>query len=178
METEIWKDVVGYEGIYRVSNLGNIKSLPRNGTVKYEHILIGGIDLNGYKIVRFSRNNRSTTKSFHRIVAIAFIKNPFNYPQVNHIDGCKTNSSVKNLEWCDAKYNKRHSIDILGKKRKLETYPMIPIVQKNLNGNILKLYKSVRDASRLTNINVGNISSCLTGKRKTAGKYIWKYAKI
>lgn len=177
MEEEIWKDVVGYEGIYCVSSLGNIKSLPRNGTVNHERILIGGIDLNGYKIVRFSRDNKSATKSFHRVVATAFIENPFNYPQVNHIDGCKTNPSAKNLEWCDAKYNKLHSIHVLGKKRKPDTYSSKPIIQCDKEGKEIAIFRTLRAAGLALSINNGNISSCLNGRYKSAGGYLWKYLK-
>lgn len=172
-----WRDVIGYEGIYKVSESGLILSTPRNGTVKYPIVLIGGIDQNGYKIVRFSKNNKSTTRTVHRIVALAFIPNPKGYNMVNHINGIKTDNRADNLEWCDASYNKIHSIYILGKKRKIETYPRISVVQKDLNGRIVNQFESLRDASRLTGINIANICLCVSGKRKTAGKYIWEHCK-
>lgn len=114
---EIWKDVVGWEGLYIVSNLGNIRSLDRrikgpqpNGRLikgKLRKILIS----NGYASVNLidKQTGRSTRNSVHRFVAEAFIPNPENKPCVNHIDGNKQNNHVSNLEWCTYKENSEHA---------------------------------------------------------------------
>lgn len=116
---EVWKDIAGYEGLYQVSNRGRVKSLARNTTK-------GGIltELecrNGYVRVQTSRGNTREKFLIHRLVAQAFILNPKNKPQVNHIDGNKKNNNLKNLEWVTAKENTNHgmeigSIDIKGEK--------------------------------------------------------------
>jgi len=106
-QEEIWKDVVGYEGLYKVSNLGRVKALERkiikqDGTIRdirKEIILKIHISDYGYCRVMLSKNGVQNNYRVHRLVAIAFIENPKNKPQVNHIDHDKTNNKVENLEW-------------------------------------------------------------------------------
>jgi hypothetical protein len=112
---EIWKDVVGYEGIYKVSNIGNIISCKRlifvNTGCFYskEFLMKTAIDKLGYVRVGLTKNNKKKLWLFHRVIALAFIPNPSNYPMVNHIDGNKSNNSLDNLEWCTASQNISHS---------------------------------------------------------------------
>ena len=96
---EIWKDVVGYEQFYQVSNNGRVRR-------KRDHYeLSQQIGSGGYKQVALSKSGKSKQISVHRIVAKAFIKNEFNYPCVNHKDENKQNNNVENLEWCSYRYN-------------------------------------------------------------------------
>lgn len=111
---EIWKDVVGYEGYYQVSNLGRIKSLDRkrfNGKVmafRKGEIKIHTVLRNGYCSVRLSKDGIVKNMLVHRLVAIAFLENPHNLPQVNHKDEDKQNNRVDNLEWCTRLYNNNY----------------------------------------------------------------------
>ena len=108
MKIEIWKPVVGYEGLYEVSNWGIIKALPKideDGHKRKERLLKPCYDSKKYLIVKLSKNKITKNYKVHRLVAEAFIPNPNNLPQVNHKDENKTNNVVTNLEWCDAKYN-------------------------------------------------------------------------
>lgn len=107
MEEEIWKDVVGFEELYQVSSLGRIKSFKK----KNEKILKPYLDKNGYTNIGFCRKTRSKRYLLHRIVAIAFIPNPDNLPQVNHKDGNKQNNAKNNLEWSTPSENTQHSYD-------------------------------------------------------------------
>ena len=101
---EIWKDCKGYEGKYQVSNLGRVWSI---GSQKY---LKGSTDKDGYMCVYLTaKNGKTKIEKIHRLVALVFLDNPNNYPQVNHKDENKQNNCVDNLEWCDTKYNTTYS---------------------------------------------------------------------
>ena len=111
--TEIWKDIVGYEGLYQVSNLGNVKRLKGykgrgKGYIVEEHLIKPSINSNGYQNVVLCKNGKTKTFSMHRLVAIAFLDNSDNLPEVNHKDEDKTNNCVDNLEWCDRVYNNNY----------------------------------------------------------------------
>lgn len=107
---ENWIDVKGYEGIYQVSDKGRIKRLV-GFRCKEERVLKLGKNKGGYHIVFLSKNNKRKHYLVHRLVAMSFIENPENKPQVNHIDGCKTNNCLSNLEWNTSSENMQHSYD-------------------------------------------------------------------
>ena len=111
--TEIWKDIVGYEGLYQVSNLGNVKRLKGykgrgKGYIVEEHLIQPSINSRGYQNVILCKNGKTKTFTMHRLVAIAFLDNSDNFPQVNHKDENELNNCVDNLEWCDSKYNNNY----------------------------------------------------------------------
>ena len=107
-ESEVWKDIVDYEGYYQVSNKGNVRSIGRKDSIGRKR---RGLTLKlrntrkGYILVDLSKNGIRETKYTHRLVAEAFLPNPNNYPEVNHRDEVKDNNNVENLEWCDTRYN-------------------------------------------------------------------------
>lgn len=110
-ESEIWKDVVGYEGFYQVSNKGNIYSVERKDSIGRKiggRILKPTYDKYGYLQVNLCKNGKLKTIFRHRLVAEAFIPNQNNYLEINHKDEVKTNNNVDNLEWCTSKYNANH----------------------------------------------------------------------
>ena len=108
---EIWKPVKGYEGYYEVSNLGRVKSLAiyvntKNNSKRYRsERVLKGILHNGYVWVTLSKYNIKSKKRVHRLVAEAFIPNPYGLPYINHRDEVKTNNVFTNLEWCTVQYN-------------------------------------------------------------------------
>lgn len=113
---EIFKDIKDYEGLYQVSNLGNVKSLPKgdgNGNrvriLKFDEGTRS--DRVTYRRVTLSKNSKTKRYQVHRLVAQAFIPNSGNLPFVNHIDNDGTNNSVSNLEWCTQATNMKHSSD-------------------------------------------------------------------
>ena len=98
---EIWKDIKGFEGHYQVSNFGRVKSIK----FRKERILKPANNGCGYLYVNLSKNGKYNIYLIHRLVALIFISNPNNLPEINHRDEDKTNNKVENLEWCDRKYN-------------------------------------------------------------------------
>lgn len=173
MENEIWRDIPGYEGLYQVSNLGRIKTLERiyfcgnhhSARIQREKLL-KTTSVGGYKRVLITKNNKRKGYLVHRLVAIVFIPNPDNLPQINHKNEIKTDNRVENLEWCTAQYNNRY-----GNRRK-------KMILKNTNGkkstpvicletNII--YPSQSQVQRETGIPQSYISACCARKGKTKG---------
>ena len=99
---EEWRAVPGYEGLYEVSNMGNVRNVRRNKLLRLPKTNDGYIRVSLYK------NGIKTCFQVHRLVAQAFIENPDNLPMINHKDEDKTNNNVTNLEWCDVKYNNNY----------------------------------------------------------------------
>ena len=151
---EIWKDVVGYEGLYKVSNLGNVFSIPRQGThSKEKYFLKKNKDRKGYLHVTLFKKCKSFNTGVHRLVAEAFIPNPKNKPQVNHIDGNKENNCVNNLEWVTNEENMQHS----------------------LSGDFIKTWYCIKDIERELGFDNRNICACCRHKKNIAYGYIWRY---
>lgn len=180
MESEIWKDVVGYEGLYQVSNLGRVKGLDRKASIGNNNFrsVKGGLlkirkgEKTNYPFVALTKNHKASLIRVHRIVAEAFIPNPNNYPQVNHKDGDKTNNCVCNLEWVTCSQNTKHAYDNrLNKKARP--------VECLKDGVVIKTYKSALEAERLDGFQSQNIAHCCNhkyGHKKHKG-YEWRYAE-
>ena len=178
MENEEWLDIKDYEGYYQVSNLGRVKSLPREildagGVIRRRNgkLLTPRVTGNNYRQVSLCKNGVTRQFLLHRLVAEAFIPNSNNCAQVNHIDEDKANNSVSNLEWCTAKYNSHYSQTF----KKAVAATSKKVVQCDLLGNVLNIWNSTQEASRATDVNQSLISRCCNGKRNKAGGYLWKF---
>ena len=160
---EYWNDVVGYEGIYKVSNLSRLKTVSREKKVlrngKYvniqvvEKLLTGKINSYGYKVFGLTKNNKYKVNSLHRIVALAFIPHPNNYDTVNHKDGNKLNNCMLNLEWCDNDYNIKHAIALSLKKNHVKG---CDVYNAKLSNEEVKYIKRMW-ALRLSQSSIGEI---------------------
>ena len=149
---EIWKDIEGYEGLYQVSNLGRIKRLKGVGCRK-ERVLKSS-PVKGYSSVALWSYCKFKAISIHRAVALAFIPNPDNKEEVNHIDGIKTNNRVDNLEWNTRKENIKHAID----NKLYKTTPVIDLLTS-------QIYESIKLASIYYNVQETHLAMMLRGER-------------
>ena len=169
-----WRPVPNYEGIYRVNNIGQIQNIKTGHYLKY------GLNEQGY-LRTFLYNKKHERKFFfvHRIVCSAFHDNPFNLPQVNHINMNKTDNRPENLEWCSQSYNIKHSFDNGRREHNKEMLLKAThkeVLCKDMNGKLVKKYFSLSEASRDTGCNVSNISACCHGRIKSLGGYKWELA--
>ena len=168
---EIWRDVVGYEGLYQVSNLGRVKSLNYHIYGK-ERILKPGNSSGGYFVVSLCKNSKRKPFYIHRLVATAFIPNPNNKPEVNNKDENKTNNRVDNLEWMTSKEN----INFGTHNERIARSLSKSVLQFAKNGEFVKEWQSIHQIERDLGFSPGNISQCCNGKLKTAYNFIWKFA--
>ena len=174
---EIWKDIKGYEGYYQVSNLGNVKGIDRIITSKTGkkinrkgQMMKQKLDRHGYPVVHLRRDGVvSKYLKVHRLVAIAFIPNPNNYPIIKHKDENPLNSNCDNLEWCDYTYNNNYGT----RNFKLSLTKSKPIFQYSLKGEFIKRFDSLMDI-RKHGFNSSAVLNCCNGTSKTSQGYIWK----
>lgn len=170
---EEWRDIEGYEGRYQVSNLGNVKSLNWHNE-GYEKLMIPQLDRKGYLRLILRRDNKGHPNKVHRLVAKAFIDNPNNLPQVNHINEDKTDNRVDNLEWTDnitnCNYGSRR--ERLSKSHKGISSGDKPcmIVEDNL------VFKNQAEAAKYLKVSKSSVSDAYLGITKTCkGKHIIPY---
>lgn len=179
MADEIWKPVAGFEGLYEVSNTGRVKSLKRLHTK--ERILSQWLNHRGYARVTLWKENRQTKHSVHRLVADAFIPNPYGKPQVNHKDENKQNNAVENLEWCTQLEN--HNCGTINARisRSLTNNPKKskPVCAFDDDGNLIHTFPSIYEACRQMGVTAASITSCIKGRNrmKHCCGYVWMFAE-
>ena len=168
---EEWKDIIGYEGLYEVSNIGRVRS-NHSGTWK---IMKQSIRKGGYKKIFLRKNKERKSFFVHRLVATAFIPNPDKLPFINHKDENPSNNNVENLEWCTHLYNMTYgTCQERARTTHLEKTPSILMYDKE--GVLNAVFNSVVEAEKETGIPHSNIISCCKGRLKTAKGYVWKYS--
>lgn len=197
MKNEIWRPIKGYEGLYEVSNCGNVRSVDRviidSDGVK--RLLKGKIikpakQNKGYLVCGLWKNSKPKTITVHRLVAQAFLPNPDNLSEVNHKDENKDNNFIflkkdgsvdlnkSNLEWCTHLYSIRYGTGIQRSAEKLLNSPKRSkrVLQLDINtGRVISEYPSANEVTRKLNINSGGISMCCNEKRKTYKGFKWKF---
>lgn len=158
-----WADIVGYEGLYLVSDDGRVKSAATGNDLRQSV-------RNGYKCVNLWRDNKYKTKKVHRLVAQAFVPNPSQKTQINHIDGNKANNHANNLEWCTAGENNKHAYD--ARLRKPATANAISARRRAVIIDGANAYKSMTDAANALGVCVQCISNALAKGHKVKGHTI------
>ena len=169
---KLWKEIPGTDGKYLISTAGEVMAISRR--VKFGHVyrwtktklLTPRDNGKGYLELEFLGKHHY----IHRLVAEAFIPNPYNFPCINHKDENKENNSVENLEWCDYSYNTNYGTRTKRAKEKQFGDRFVVI---NLDTG--DVYQTPKDASRATGIHNDSISRVCKGKSKTAGGYRWRY---
>lgn len=187
LENEEWKEVPDYEGLYMVSTSGRVVSLDRitctkDGNQRHNKPSLLNPQKEGkagYYRVNLRKNGKTKTCNIHRLVAMTFIPNPLNKPEVDHIDTDKTNNNVKNLRWCSAVENMRNPLTM--KRMRITVYDNItkhkrftrPVASIK-NGNIVKMYPSLRSVLQ-DGYDPDCVWNCCNGKSKIHGELQWMY---
>lgn len=186
---EKWKSIIGYEGIYEVSNLGNFRKLLPNGLVKN---LKSTPNNWGYYTIGLRKDGKVKQYRISRLIAEAFIPNPENKPYVDHIDTDKSNNKVDNLRWVTPSENSNNPLSVShmleswdnSDRRKHqreinlgELHPRAKSVcQLDEEGNVINTFFTSVEAANYLGCKRANITKCCLGERKHAGGYRWKYA--
>ena len=181
---EEWRDVPGYEDVCAASSEGRIISKGRHvrsgyGTTKWKQPVLQKAHTNkeGYCVVNVCKQGRATPTLVHRLLALAFIPNPENKPQIDHIDGDRCNNQLSNLRWCTGSENMRnpHAVSKccrinLGRKRPEKYNPVL----RMKDGVVVKTYESTKFAKE-DGFEESSVYQACTGKRKTYKGFVWMY---
>lgn len=184
LDNEIWLPLVGYEGIYEVSNLGRVKGLLRNVErkdgksykVTKEALIIGKTSTTGYRNVILAKDGIQKHYGVHRLVGEAFIKKIEGKNVINHLDCDRLNNHVSNLEWCTQRENMEYAAK-MGRMTHGESHKASkPVFKCDTKGNELKRYINISEAARENNCLHSGISATCRGITETCGGFHWKYA--
>jgi len=176
---EIWKDIIWCEWLYQASNLGNIRSVNKYSmnwhNLKWK--IMSKTKRGWYCAVNIYKNWVINTVYVHRLVALTFILNPENKPQINHINGIKYDNRLENLEWCTVSENIRHKFDVLNMKwpRLWISWKCKKVKQFTKQWIFIKTWNNTMDITTELWLYSWNISLCCNWKLKTSWWFIWKY---
>lgn len=189
---EEWRSVVGYEGLYEVSNTGKVRSLPHLRTsgipikgkelTPQKRFKNGKVEEGGHLRVSLTKDGKTKKIFVHRIVAMAFIPNPNKFPIINHIDENPQNNNVNNLEWCDYKYNSNYGT---GRERRVSHTDFVSrskkyykkVYQYAPTGELVKIWNSRKEAAQ-AGYTHSAITRCAQKKRRTHKGYVWTFEKV
>lgn len=177
---EEWKDIEGYEGLYQISSEGRVKSLERFRKGKHnslvfvnEKILKGVKDKDDYLKVILYKEGKVKTHKIHRLVASAFLPNPDNLLEINHIDENKQNNCLDNLEFCDRSYN----INFGSRTERMAKSHSKPVLQFTKEMEFVRKWESGTQVQRELGFYGTSITKCCKGKLKSAYGFVWGYEK-
>jgi hypothetical protein len=166
MQEEIWKPIKNYERLYMISNNGRIYSLAKN-IIKKTFIN----KQTGYPTTSLYKDKMKKTFNIHRLVAQAFIPNPENKQQVNHINEVRNDNRVENLEWVTPRENAIHNNGHIRRGIKIKK----KVIQLNMDGVFIKTWDSATDASKKLGVDFQGISQVCLGKRNSAYGFLWRF---
>ena len=170
---EEWRSIVGYEGLYEVSNQGKVKSLERmrsNGLKCNERILKETNHL-GYILVTLCKDGKQRQFRVHRLVAMAFIPNPENKDFIDHINTIRNDNRVENLRWVTRQENRNNPISVNAYDKAISR----SVMQYDTDGNLLNVFASITEASKKTGVRICAIQHGCSGRTITSKGYIWRY---
>ncbi len=181
-----WFNIKDWEGYYKISKNGQIKSMGRITASRSvsECLIKPRIQNSGYLYVSFYKNNKGKNYLLHRLIAMTFIPNPNKYEFVNHKNGIKTDNRIENLEWCTKGQNQIHAyanglkkitdkhLDRLINWNK--TLHAVPVSQYSLSGEFIRSFSSMTEASISTGLDYNSLVDCVRGKHKHCGGFIFK----
>lgn len=181
-DMEVWKDIQGYEGLYQVSNLGNVRSLNWRNTGQVRNLYLKPQN-RGYLQVELAKCGQKRGFTVHRLVAMAFVSGYAEGKVVNHINEDKRDNRAENLEWVSQSENTKYSCRpisgvtfkrhvVKGTARKCKT----PVIQINVNGERVKEWASAVAVKVALGYSDWSIKQCCEGKRRSAYGYLWQYA--
>lgn len=179
--TEEWRDIVGYEGLYQVSNYGNVRSLHYRNTTEIRNLCLKAHP-NGYLQIELHRNGGREHRLVHRLVALAFVEGYTAGLQVNHLDENKQNNKATNLEWCTVSDNTKYSLWHRRNPAHRNCVKGIPrketrsVAQMDSEGNTLRVWRSPITIKQELGYSDWSIKECCRGNRKQAYGYRWCYA--
>lgn len=183
LPNEEWRDVVGYEGLYKVSNMGRVKMLERSVPQRYgykrieEHLIKQILSPKNYLFVDLWRSNKNKRMSVHRLVLQAFSQQDSDRLECNHINEIRLDNRIENLEWLSHKDNLNYGTRKDKHKQILTNHPSLSksVLQYGLDGEFIAEYPSLREAGRQLNISMCNIKDCCKGRYKKTHGFIFKY---
>lgn len=165
---EEWKDISGYEGLYQVSNKGQVRSFHSGLWM----IMKQSVRKGGYKKIFLRKNKQRKSYFVHRLVAIAFIPNPNNLPIINHKDENPSNNCVENLEWCTSQYNMTYGT-VIERIRNTKFTKAIPLLMFDKHGQLKAKFDNLTQAVEKTGFPHSNIISCYKGRINAVRGYIF-----
>ena len=204
MEKEIWKDIKGYEGLYEVSNMARIRTVPHFMTAKDGRKMLipakirkQSVDWHGYLYVKVRKGNKQTSLRVHRVIMEAFVENPENKPFIDHINTIKTDNRIENLRWVTAHENTQNTITLqrikdactedeikrqIQVKKDNGTWNGRKVFQYSKDGAFIAEYETLSDAAKVLNKDArhcsGNISIAVDNPRRSAYGYKWYSKRI
>ena len=178
-----WKDIIGYENEYQINQFGEIRTLKDSPKLKKYNVLKPQINKrNGYVYQMLYKNGKEKLLRVHRLVAMAFLPNPNNLPQVNHKDGNKQNNSVDNLEWCEQSYNMKHAFKTGLEKPSEKQKAAVRKTNEKKRKRVVRTmgdekieYESATVAARKNNVGISTICRYCNKKRMPKDGASWQY---